>query len=168
VLHVILSNQHQHAPPPSSPFLIRAAQLGVPLPSQQEYVTKGTVRHPKSGKIGISREEGNVTFSRSGLAQYLIDQARQRYPTSIRFHFSAACAGVGTCCHDGHVTMQESGVSHSVTGCVASVVVAGAVAEAFLELLVLSDQLGASCRHPGRCRALPERLRQGRTCRGAL
>lgn len=70
-----------------------ATQLGVPLPSQQEYVTKGTVRHPKSGKIGISREDGNVTFSRSGLAQYLIDQARQRYPTSIRFHFNAACAG---------------------------------------------------------------------------
>ena len=51
------------------------------------------MRHPKSGKIGISREEGNVTFSRSGLAQYLIDQARKLYPTSIRFHFNAACAG---------------------------------------------------------------------------
>jgi hypothetical protein len=53
------------------------------------------VRHPKSGKVGISREEGNVTFSRSGLAQYLIDQARQAYPDSIRFHFDAACAGEG-------------------------------------------------------------------------
>lgn len=69
-------------------------ELGVPLPSQQEYVTKGTVRHPKSGKIGISREEGNVTFSRSGLAQYLIDQAKALYPNSIRFHFQAACEGV--------------------------------------------------------------------------
>lgn len=39
-------------------------QLGVPLPTQGEYVTKGTVRHSKQGKIGISREEGNVTFSR--------------------------------------------------------------------------------------------------------
>jgi hypothetical protein len=65
----------------------------VALPQQQEFVTKGTVRHPKSGKVGISREEGNVTFSRSGLAQFLIDQARSLYPTAIRFHFEAACAG---------------------------------------------------------------------------
>lgn len=68
-------------------------QLGVPLPQQQEYVTKGTVRHPKSGKVGITKEEGNITFSRSGLAQYLIDQARQLYPDSITFHFGAACDG---------------------------------------------------------------------------
>lgn len=61
---------------PMHVVLVFCVQLGVPLPSQQEYVTKGTVRHPKSGKIGISREEGNVTFSRSGLAQYLIDQAK--------------------------------------------------------------------------------------------
>jgi hypothetical protein len=47
-------------------------QLGVPLPSQREFITKGTVRHDRKGKIGISREEGNVTFSRSSLAQYLI------------------------------------------------------------------------------------------------
>lgn len=67
----------------------------MPLPSAREYITKGTVRHPKSGKIGISREEGNVTFSRSGLAQYLIDQARQQYPNSIRFHFEASCSGEG-------------------------------------------------------------------------
>jgi len=68
-----------YACPPACPLhavLALCGQLGVPLPSQQEYVTKGTVRHPKSGKIGISREEGNVTFSRSGLAQYLIDQAK--------------------------------------------------------------------------------------------
>lgn len=56
-------------------------------------ILQGTVRHPKSGKVGISREEGNVTFSRSGLAQYLIDQARLNYPDAIRFHFDAACAG---------------------------------------------------------------------------
>jgi hypothetical protein len=74
-------------------------QLGVPLPSAREYITKGTVRHPKSGKIGISREEGNVTFSRSGLAQYLIDQARQQYPSSIRFHFGASCSGEGRVLH---------------------------------------------------------------------
>jgi hypothetical protein len=47
-------------------------QLGVPLPSQREFITKGTVRHDKKGKVGISREEGNITFSRSSLAQYLI------------------------------------------------------------------------------------------------
>lgn len=39
-------------------------QLGVVLPTKGEYVTKGTVRHNKTGKISISREEGNVTFSR--------------------------------------------------------------------------------------------------------
>jgi hypothetical protein len=74
----------------------RRAQLGVPLPRQPEYVTKGTVRHPKSGRVGVSREEGNVTFSRSGLAQYLIDQARTQYP-AIAFHFEAACEGACAC-----------------------------------------------------------------------
>jgi hypothetical protein len=144
---------------PALPVLC-CAQLGVPLPTQREFITKGTVRHDKKGKIGISREEGNVTFSRSSLAQYLIgehsttaarclrrhsmplaavgwlrpclcylaglracmlcssmmpscaphelgrhllpllllprlaaDQARQRYPSQITFHFDSACAG---------------------------------------------------------------------------
>lgn len=72
-------------------------QLGVPLPKEAGYVTKGTVRHPKSGNVGISREEGNVTFSRSGLAQYLIDEARKAYPDSITFHFDAPCTGVCLC-----------------------------------------------------------------------
>lgn len=71
-------------------------ELGVPLPSQREFITKGTVRHDRKGKVGISREEGNVTFSRSSLAQYLIDQARQRYPSQITFHFDSACADLRT------------------------------------------------------------------------
>ncbi|KAF8072714.1 kmo [Scenedesmus sp. PABB004] len=68
--------------------------LGVPLPSAAEYKTKGTVRHNKKGQVGVSREEGNVTFRRSSLAQYLIDQARAAFPTAIRFHFGAALEGV--------------------------------------------------------------------------
>ena len=70
-----------------------ALQLGVPLPTEGHYVTKGTVRHNKKGKVGISREAGNVTFSRSGLAQYLIEQARQKYPDQIQFHFDSPCLG---------------------------------------------------------------------------
>eukprot|EP00878_Enallax_costatus_P016055 GHUV01016834.1.p1 GENE.GHUV01016834.1~~GHUV01016834.1.p1 ORF type:complete len:473 (+),score=145.50 GHUV01016834.1:831-2249(+) len=69
-------------------------ELGVPLPTDGEHVTKGTVRHNRQGKIGISREEGNVTFSRSGLAQYMIDEARKTYPNQINFHFQASCQGV--------------------------------------------------------------------------
>jgi len=68
--------------------------LGVPLPTEGHYVTKGTVRHNKKGKVGISREAGNVTFSRSGLAQYLIGQARQKYPDQIQFHFDSPCLGI--------------------------------------------------------------------------
>jgi hypothetical protein len=35
----------------------------------------------------IVKEAGNVTFSRSDLAQFLINEARSKYPDSIRFHF---------------------------------------------------------------------------------
>ena len=38
----------------------------------------------------MSKEEGNVTFSRSGLAQWLIDTARQRYPGRIAYYFQAS------------------------------------------------------------------------------
>eukprot|EP00879_Flechtneria_rotunda_P010233 GHRR01010699.1.p1 GENE.GHRR01010699.1~~GHRR01010699.1.p1 ORF type:complete len:574 (+),score=201.61 GHRR01010699.1:88-1722(+) len=69
-------------------------ELGVLLPKSGEHITKGTVRHPKNGKLGISREEGNVTFSRSGLAQYLINQARSFYPDQVKFHFSCTCQSV--------------------------------------------------------------------------
>jgi hypothetical protein len=70
-------------------------QLGVPLPSQREYITKGTVRHDKKGKIGISREEGNITFSRSSLAQYLIGataRALLRSPASAVLRRPSSCA----------------------------------------------------------------------------
>lgn len=39
------------------------------------FVASGTVRHNRKGQTSITKEEGNVTFSRSGLAQYMIDQA---------------------------------------------------------------------------------------------
>lgn len=45
-------------------------------------------------QVRVSKEEGNVTFSRSSLAQWLIEQARQRYPGSIKFHFGAECKAV--------------------------------------------------------------------------
>jgi hypothetical protein len=65
----------------------------VALPDEPAFITKGTVRHPPSGKVGISREAGNVCFSRSGLAQFLIDAARSAFPEAITFHFQAACSG---------------------------------------------------------------------------
>ena len=40
-------------------------------------------------QVSPGREVGNVTFSRSGLAQWLINEARARYPTSIKFVFNA-------------------------------------------------------------------------------
>eukprot|EP00882_Tetradesmus_deserticola_P018045 GHRQ01019362.1.p1 GENE.GHRQ01019362.1~~GHRQ01019362.1.p1 ORF type:complete len:224 (+),score=55.99 GHRQ01019362.1:113-784(+) len=72
-------------------------ELGVPLPSQREFITKGTVRHSKQGKIGISREEGNVTFSRSGLAQYLIGtpaNARCASLRSVKSQRSSLCNSI--------------------------------------------------------------------------
>jgi hypothetical protein len=71
-------------------------QLGVPLPSQREFITKGTVRHDKKGKVGISREEGNITFSRSSLAQYLIGAAaralaEQSCSSYLRLGYALPC-----------------------------------------------------------------------------
>jgi hypothetical protein len=37
-------------------------------------MSQGTVRHSKKGKVSVSRESGNVTWSRAGLAQFLIDE----------------------------------------------------------------------------------------------
>lgn len=42
----------------------------------------------------LNREEGNVTWSRSDLAQFLINEAQQRYPNQIRFHFNKEVEGV--------------------------------------------------------------------------
>ena len=75
-------------------------ELGVPLPTAAEFVTAGTVRHSRQGQVTVSREEGNVTFSRSGLAQYLIEQATAMFPDAIRFHFAAPCTGIDA---DGQV-----------------------------------------------------------------
>uniref|UniRef100_A0A383WAT6 FAD-binding domain-containing protein n=1 Tax=Tetradesmus obliquus TaxID=3088 RepID=A0A383WAT6_TETOB len=104
-------------------------ELGVPLPSQREFITKGTVRHDRKGKVGISREEGNVTFSRSSLAQYLIDQARQRYPSQITFHFDSACAGVN---------IEQRQVSFSAAG--------GGQVQRSYDLLVGADGAGSEVR----------------------
>lgn len=52
------------------------SQLGVPLPTEGHCMSQGTVRHSKTGKVSLSRESGNVTWSRAGLAQFLIDQVR--------------------------------------------------------------------------------------------
>lgn len=42
----------------------------------------------------MSKEEGNVTFSRSGLAQWLIDTAKQRYPGRIAYYFNASAEDI--------------------------------------------------------------------------
>jgi ubiquitin carboxyl-terminal hydrolase 48 len=39
-------------------------QLGVPLPDDPATVTLGTVTHNAKGKVRVSKESGNVTFSR--------------------------------------------------------------------------------------------------------
>lgn len=62
-------------------------ELGIALPTDPHYLTQGTVRHTPKG-VSINREEGNVTWSRSDLAQFLITEAKQRYPNSINFHFN--------------------------------------------------------------------------------
>ncbi|MEW5313392.1 MAG: hypothetical protein WDW38_004963 [Sanguina aurantia] len=64
-------------------------ELKIPLPTDPNFLTQGTVRHQPNGKLGITKEPGNVTFSRSGLAQFLISEARTRFPDNIKFHFNA-------------------------------------------------------------------------------
>ncbi|GAX76027.1 hypothetical protein CEUSTIGMA_g3470.t1 [Chlamydomonas eustigma] len=63
------------------------AELGISLPTDPHFITQGSVRHPPNGKVSVVKEAGNVTFSRSDLAQFLINEARSKYPDSIRFHF---------------------------------------------------------------------------------
>ncbi|GIL95578.1 hypothetical protein Vretimale_1533 [Volvox reticuliferus] len=65
-------------------------ELGIKLPDDEHFKTLGTVSHNAKGKVRVSKEEGNVTFSRSGLAQWLIDTARRRYPGKINYYFQAA------------------------------------------------------------------------------
>jgi hypothetical protein len=73
-----LANPFQHPPPPPCPAcpLPQKAltDLGISLPSEGHCVSQGSVRHSRTGKVSISRERGNVTFSRAGLAQFLIDE----------------------------------------------------------------------------------------------
>jgi len=64
-------------------------RLGIPLPDDPHFKSLGTVRHDAKGKTSVSKESGNVTFSRNDLAQFLVDEARQRYPSSITYHFNA-------------------------------------------------------------------------------
>ena len=49
---------------------------------------------PPLPQVSVSREEGNVTFSRSGLAQFLINVARRRFPDKLSFSFEADCRGL--------------------------------------------------------------------------
>ncbi|GLC46748.1 hypothetical protein PLESTF_000431900 [Pleodorina starrii] len=65
-------------------------ELGIKLPDDEHFKTLGTVSHNVKGKTRVSKEEGNVTFSRSGLAQWLIDTARKRYPGRINYYFQAS------------------------------------------------------------------------------
>jgi kynurenine 3-monooxygenase len=64
-------------------------ELGVALPTDPHFLTAGSVRHSAKGKVSVVKEPGNITWSRSGLAQYLINAARMAYPASINFDFNA-------------------------------------------------------------------------------
>lgn len=70
------------------------AQLNIPLPTDPHNASLGTVSHNAKGKVRVSKESGNITFSRSQLAQWLIEQARSRYPGRITFTFGAPCEAV--------------------------------------------------------------------------
>lgn len=69
-------------------------EIGVDLPTDPHYLTQGTVRHSNKGKVSFTKEEGNITWSRADLAQYLIDQAKQKYPGQISFFFEKEVEGV--------------------------------------------------------------------------
>ncbi|KAG2495591.1 hypothetical protein HYH03_006191 [Edaphochlamys debaryana] len=69
-------------------------ELGIKMPADEEYKSLGTVRHSAKGKVSVSKEDGNVTFSRSSLAQWLIDTARQRYPGRILYYFNQSAEKV--------------------------------------------------------------------------
>ena len=77
------------------------ADLGVPLPTKGHCMSQGTVRHSRAGKVTVSKEAGNVTFSRAGLAQFLIDEVRrdERCDEKGGGHWCSVCiersAGVG-------------------------------------------------------------------------
>ena len=47
-----------------------------------------------SSAQSVNKEAGNVTFSRADLAQFLIDQAKAKFPDKIRFHFNQEVAEV--------------------------------------------------------------------------
>ncbi|KAG1675257.1 hypothetical protein FOA52_016288 [Chlamydomonas sp. UWO 241] len=69
-------------------------ELGIALPTDPHFLTQGTVRHSAKGKVSVNKEAGNVTWSRSDLAQFLINEARKRYPDSISFHFEKDLASI--------------------------------------------------------------------------
>ncbi|GFR39880.1 hypothetical protein Agub_g382 [Astrephomene gubernaculifera] len=107
-------------------------ELGVKLPEDEHFRTLGTVSHNEKGKVRVSKEEGNVTFSRSSLSQWLIDTARSRYPGRIAFHFQSAAE---------RIDLAEKKVVFSKTG--------GILApsrEVAYDLLVGADGVGSPVR----------------------
>lgn len=111
-------------------------ELGVPLPTEGHCMSQGSVRHSRAGKVSISREAGNVTFSRAGLAQFLIDQARSRYADRIKFHFNAHCSKVDL---EGRVA-EFTTESTDATAATASTVRAG------YDLIVGADGISSAVR----------------------
>lgn len=68
--------------------------LGIDI-SQRSQCDQGKIAvHCRLGTWSSSCEERSVCFTRAALAQMLIDQAREKYPDSIRFHFNHDCKGV--------------------------------------------------------------------------
>lgn len=69
-------------------------QLGVALPTAPQFRTLGSVRRDKKGRVQVVKEEGNLIFSRSTLAQFLIDQAKAKFPGAITFRFGVEAQSI--------------------------------------------------------------------------
>jgi len=68
----------------------QAGDVGVEN-SPEQCVSGQLVVHSRLGTLSTSVEERSVCFTRAGLAQMLIDEARAKYPEQIRFHFNVSC-----------------------------------------------------------------------------
>eukprot|EP00877_Chromochloris_zofingiensis_P014865 jgi/Chrzof1/9632/Cz04g10110.t1 len=119
-------------------------QLGVELPYEGHYVTKGTVRHDKKGKVSVTKETGNVTFSRSGLAQYLIDQAKAKYPGKIKFHFDAECEGIDMAAKTAIFARRQHAATS--TGTSTNTGINGDVTRQSFDLLIGADGISSAVR----------------------
>lgn len=114
------------------------------------FKSKGTVRHGKDGKVRVGREEDNLTYSRSELAQLLIEAARKRHPDRIRFHFGAACKALDLGGRTATFEVASGGIggaADGATGATSSSSISSGREEAVqYDLLVGADGIGSAVR----------------------